>query len=159
MKTKIILITLFIFALSIISCDEYGKSDCPVDYRPSWISKDTIHFSDTSIYDDNMYISFSYPVGLERELHYAGGIIYRDSTITNGKFEINGNIKPFSEWNKCNIKIPVDTTKNWLFRFEGKNVPTNISFLYDYNNIGDNLVFWDSASNIKYNFEKKYKVK
>ena len=79
---------------------------------------------------------------------------YRHS-VTNGIFGINENMKPFSEWNECNIDLFLDTTKNWLFRLEGKNIPENISFLYDINNnIGDTLVFFDSVNNIRYYFRK-----
>ena len=78
---------------------------------------------------------------------------YYKTTMTI--FEINEDIKPFSEWNECNVKFPSDTTKNWLFRFEGKNIPTNISILHDLNTNVDILVFWDSVSNIKYNFKKR----
>ena len=71
-----------------------------------------------------------------------------------GDFEIIGNIKPFSEWNECNVKFPPDTTKSWVFKIEGKNIPKDISFLYDTkNNIGDTLIFWDSDTT-KHYFEK-----
>jgi hypothetical protein len=47
-------------------------------------------------------------------------------------------------------------TKNWLFRFEGKNIPTNISALWDIDNTSEyTLVLWDSVSNTKYDFKKK----
>ena len=81
---------------------------------------------------------------------------YRHSVI-NGIFEINKNTKPFSEWNECSIGVLPDTTKSQVFKFkfEGKNIPTNISFLYDLeNNIGDTLVFFDSVNNIRYYFRK-----
>ena len=74
---------------------------------------------------------------------------------SKGNFEIDSEFKPFSEWNECNVKFPIDTTKSWLFRFEGKNIPNNISFLYDTkNNVGDTLIFWDSDTT-KYYFIKQ----
>jgi hypothetical protein len=58
-----------------------------------------------------MQLMFFYLGNEYYEIQYqvAGSETYEDIM---GAFEIDGNIKSFSEWNECNIKLPIDTTKN-----------------------------------------------
>jgi hypothetical protein len=148
MKTKIFLLwALALFICTVVGC----KEDTVGNYTIAvWACQDTN--------DYYFGIQISFPLWKDgKKIGYQILMFEKDKEYEpiNSEFEINGNIQPFSEWQECNIKFPNDTTKNWLFRYEGENIPQNISFLYDIkNNIGDTLVFWDSISNIKYYFEK-----
>ena len=142
----LIVATTFLLTFTVMGCkdESYSTAHPPVLI---WNCRDS---------DEIILVSFRFSLNNENQLLYALDIIENIEYISAvGEFEIIGSIKPFSEWNECNIKFPSDTTKNWLFRFEGKNIPTNISVLWDTKNTsGDTLVFWDSVSNIKYNFKK-----
>ena len=155
MKKIAIFFAMFIASFSLISCNTEGGGidGAPVIY---WEyledanfppQKLRIFFCITNINTDILCIAynlFSINIG---EVNF----VYEKQGI----FEISENIKPFYEWQECNIKLPFDTTKSWLFRFEGKNIPKNISALYDAkDNNNYTLVFWDIIDNVKYYLKK-----
>ena len=145
----LILIALFMFAFTIMGCENTnsGERDYSCDPVVVWVYKNK----------NDICNLFFYKTSDNESIVYTITYYNLDILIANIEevFKISENTKPFSEWNECNIKFPIDTTKSWFFRFQGKNTPKNILFLYDTrNNIGDTLIFWDSVSNIKYYFEK-----
>ena len=144
MKNKtLILIVLFIFAVVMTNCDKRGYDDEP----PSAVWGQNID----GLYGNGQIQFGNFDID---KIHYSL-FIEEKFECTNEEFEIIGNIESFSDWNECNIKFPSDTPKKWLFKLEGKNIPKNISFLYDVkNNIGDTLIFWDSDTT-KYYFIKQ----
>ena len=151
MKNKtLILIALFMFAFTIMGCENTnsGGRDYACDPVAVWVYKNKNDICNLFFCKNNESIYYFYDYSY-----------FKDCRLDEGfKFEINEILKPFSEWNECNFKMPFDTTKSWLFMFKGKDIPKNISFLFDRkDNIGDTLIFWDSINNVKYYFEKNIK--
>ena len=148
----------FMITFSMTSCTEETDGNTTIAIWLCDVQQDDYNFGmqiNFDLWRDGKKIGYVTYGGkyIERKDSTYGETINYDPI--SDEFEIIGNIKPFSEWNECNIKFSSDTTKNWIFKYEGKNIPKNISFFYDTkNNIGDTLIFWDSVDNVKYYFKK-----